>query len=97
MRLALFLGATGIGMILGALISFSLVAALFHLGLNDIQKIISDPQYATAAQLANALASIIAFGLPSLTVAFDCTHFRIVIQKTIIKNLLFINILNISR
>jgi len=70
MRLALFLGATGIGMILGALISFSLVAALFHLGLNDIQKIISDPQYATAAQLANALASIIAFGLPSLTVAF---------------------------
>lgn len=70
MRLALFLGATGIGMILGALISFSLVGAILHVGLNDIQKIIIEPEYASAAQLANALASIIAFGLPSVAMAF---------------------------
>ena len=70
MRLALFLGATGISMILGALISFSLVAALLHIGINDIQKIILEPQYASTAQFANALASIIAFGLPSFAVAF---------------------------
>jgi hypothetical protein len=70
MRLALFLGATGIGMILGALISFSLVAAMLHVGMNDIQRIILEPEYASAAQFANALASIIAFGLPSVAVAF---------------------------
>jgi membrane protease YdiL (CAAX protease family) len=70
MRLALFLGATGICMILGALISFSLVAAMLHIGINDIQKIILEPEYASTAQFANALASIIAFGLPSIAVAF---------------------------
>ena len=70
MRLALFLGATGISMILGALISFSLVAAWLHIGFNDIQKIILEPEYASTAQFANALASIIAFGLPSIAVAY---------------------------
>ena len=70
MRLALFLGATGISMILGALISFSLVAALLHIGISDIQKVILEPEYASIAQFANALASIIAFGLPSIAVAF---------------------------
>jgi len=70
MRLVLFLGLTGISMILGALISFSLVAAMLHIGFNDIQKIILEPAYASTAQFANALASIIAFGLPSLAVAF---------------------------
>ncbi|MEI7588460.1 MAG: CPBP family intramembrane glutamic endopeptidase [Chitinophagia bacterium] len=70
MRFALFLGVTGISLILGALISFSLVAAMLHIGINDIQKIILDPAYATTAQFANALASIIAFGLPSIAVAF---------------------------
>jgi len=70
MRLALFLGATGICMILGALLSFSLVAAMLHIGINDIQKIILEPEYASTAQFANALASIIAFGLPSIAVAY---------------------------
>ena len=70
MRLALFLGATGISMILGALISFSLVAAILHIGMSDIQKVILEPEYASTAQFANALASIIAFGLPSFAVAF---------------------------
>ena len=69
MRLALFLGATGISMILGAMISFSLVAAMLHIGMSDIQKIILEPEYASVAQFANALASIIAFGLPSIAVA----------------------------
>lgn len=70
MRLALFLGATGISMILGALISFSLVAAFLHIGINDIQKVILAPENASIAQFANALASIIAFGLPSIAVAY---------------------------
>ncbi len=69
MRMALFLGLTGIGMILGALISFSLVAALLHIPIADMQKVIMQPEYASMAQLANALASIIAFGLPSIALA----------------------------
>jgi membrane protease YdiL (CAAX protease family) len=67
--MALFLGLTGIGMIVGALISFSLVAALLHIPLADMQKVIMQPEYASMAQLANALASIIAFGLPSIALA----------------------------
>ncbi|MEI6150925.1 MAG: CPBP family intramembrane glutamic endopeptidase [Chitinophagia bacterium] len=69
MRMALFLGLTGIGMIVGALISFSLVAALLHIPMADMQKVIMQPEYASMAQLANALASIIAFGLPSIALA----------------------------
>ena len=69
MRIALFLGLTGIGMIAGALISFSLVAGLLHIPFADMQKVLLQPEYASMAQLANALASIIAFGLPSIVLA----------------------------
>ncbi len=68
-RMALFLGATGISMILGALISFSLVAAYLHVPFNQLQSIILAPENSKLAQFANALASIIAFGLPSILVA----------------------------
>jgi membrane protease YdiL (CAAX protease family) len=67
--MALFLGLTGIGMILGALISFSIVSAILHIPFSEMQKVIMQPQYASMAQLANALASIIAFGLPSIVLA----------------------------
>ena len=70
MRMALFLGLTGIGMILGALISFSIVSAILHIPFSEMQKVIMQPEYASMAQLANALASIIAFGLPSIALAF---------------------------
>ena len=69
MRMALFLGLTGIGMILGALISFSIVSAILHIPFSEMQKVIMQPEYASMAQLANALASIIAFGLPSIVLA----------------------------
>ena len=69
MRMALFLGLTGIGMILGALISFSIVSAILHIPFSEMQKVIMQPQYASMAQFANALASIIAFGLPSIVLA----------------------------
>ena len=70
MRMALFLGLTGIGMILGALISFSIVSAILHIPFSEMQKVIMQPEYASMAQFANALASIIAFGLPSIALAF---------------------------
>lgn len=69
MRMALFLGLTGIGMILGALISFSIVSAILHIPFSEMQKVIMQPEHASMAQLANALASIIAFGLPSIVLA----------------------------
>jgi membrane protease YdiL (CAAX protease family) len=68
-RMALFLGATGISMILGALISFSLVAAYMHVPFSQLQSVILAPANSKIAQFANALASIIAFGLPSVAVA----------------------------
>jgi membrane protease YdiL (CAAX protease family) len=67
--MALFLGLTGIGMILGALISFSIVSAILHIPFSEMQKVIMQPEYASMAQFANALASIIAFGLPSIVLA----------------------------
>ena len=69
MRMALFLGLSGIGMILGALISFSIVSAILHIPFSEMQKVIMQPEYASMAQFANALASIIAFGLPSIALA----------------------------
>lgn len=69
MRMALFLGLTGIGMILGALISFSIVTDILHIPFSEMQKVIMQPEYASMAQFANALASIIAFGLPSIVLA----------------------------
>lgn len=69
MRMALFLGITGIGMMAGAFISFSIVCALLHIPFSSIQNVILQPEYASMAQLANALASIIAFGLPSVCLA----------------------------
>jgi hypothetical protein len=68
--MALFLGLTGIGMIAGALISFSIVSAILHIPFSAMQKVIMQPENASMAQFANALASIIAFGLPSIALAF---------------------------
>ena len=70
LRMALFLGITGIGMLAGAFISFSIVCAILQIPFSSIQNILLQPKYATMAQLANALASIIAFGLPSVLLAF---------------------------
>lgn len=70
MRMALFLGATGISMILGGLVSFSLVAMLLHSDFGHIQQMLLLPEHAKVAQFANALASIIAFGVPSIAAAY---------------------------
>jgi len=70
MRLALFMAITGICMIAGAFISFSIVAALLNVRLGEMQTILLLPEHAQMAQLANALASVIAFGLPSIAIAF---------------------------
>jgi membrane protease YdiL (CAAX protease family) len=70
MRLALFMAITGICMIAGAFISFSIVAALLNVRFAEMQTILLLPEHAQMAQLANALASVIAFGLPSIAIAF---------------------------
>jgi len=70
MRLAIFIAATGISMILGAFITFSIVANYLHVSLAQIQFVLLQPENARISLFANAFASIIAFGLPSLAVAF---------------------------
>ncbi len=70
MRIALFLAMSGISIILGAFITFSLVAGYFHVGLGDIQRLLLSPENATLALFANALASSIAFLVPSIAVAY---------------------------
>lgn len=65
-RMAMFLGVTGISMILGGLISFSLVAAILHVDFAQIQQILVQPEHVKLAQFANAFASLIAFGIPSV-------------------------------
>ncbi|NCW12229.1 MAG: CPBP family intramembrane metalloprotease [Chitinophagia bacterium] len=68
-KMALLIAFTGIGLIVGGFLAFSLAAAWLHVGLRDIQSYLLQPQYAILMQLANALASIIAFGLPSVGIA----------------------------
>jgi len=70
MRLAILIAATGISMILGAFITFSIVANYLHVGLADIQNVLLKPENAHISLFANAFASIIAFILPSFAVAF---------------------------
>ena len=70
LKMALFIALTGLCMILGGLISFYIVSAALHIDFNEIQAVILKPEYATITQFANALASIIAFGLPSVAVAY---------------------------
>jgi len=70
MRLAVFLGTSGISMLLGAFITFSLVAAYLHVGFSDTQRVLLQPQNAHISLFANALASTIAFLTPSFAVAF---------------------------
>ena len=70
MRLAIFLAATGISMIVGALVTFSIVAAYLHVGLSDIQIALMLPGNGHISLFANAFASLIAFLVPSIAVAF---------------------------
>lgn len=69
-RMVLFIAMTGLSMILGGLITFSIVAAALHVPLTEIQSILMRPAYTSMAQTANAFASIIGFGLPALIVAY---------------------------
>jgi uncharacterized protein len=57
-------------MILGGLITFSIVAALLHVPFLEIQSILMRPEYTSMTQAANAVASIIGFGLPVLVVGY---------------------------
>lgn len=70
LRMVLFIGITGISMILGGLISFSIFAALVHVPFSQIQSVMLKPEMATMTQFANALATTIAFGLPSILIAY---------------------------
>lgn len=69
-RLILFLGMTGISLIIGAFITFSIVAGYLHTSLAATQLALLDSKNAHVALFANALASLIAFLLPSIAVAF---------------------------
>ena len=70
MRLAIFLGVTGISMILGAFITFTIVAGYFHVGFAETQRVLLQPENAHIALFSNALASMIAFLVPSFAVAY---------------------------
>lgn len=69
-RMVLFIAMTGLSMILGGLITFSIVAATLHVPLVEIQSILMRPEYTSMTQTANAFASIIGFGVPALVVAY---------------------------
>ncbi|MCX6289788.1 MAG: type II CAAX endopeptidase family protein [Bacteroidetes bacterium] len=70
LKMALFIGLSGIGLILGGMISFSIAAVILNIRFNELQTVLLQPQNASIAQFANALASIIAFGSPSVVIAF---------------------------
>jgi membrane protease YdiL (CAAX protease family) len=61
---------TGLSMILGGLVTFSIVAAALHAPFTDIQSVLLRPENTSITQIANAFASIIGFGVPALVVAY---------------------------
>jgi membrane protease YdiL (CAAX protease family) len=70
--MAIFLALTGISMIIGGLISFSIVAAVLHVNFSQIQEVLIRPENVKLAQFANAFASLIAFGVPATVDAYLC-------------------------
>ena len=69
-RMVLFISMTGLSMILGGLITFSIVAAALNTPFSDIQSVLLRPENTSLTQIANAFASIIGFGVPALVVAY---------------------------
>jgi len=69
-RMVLFIAMTGLSMVLGGLITFSMVAAILHVPFSEIQSFLYRPEYTSITQIANAFASIIGFGVPALVVAY---------------------------
>jgi membrane protease YdiL (CAAX protease family) len=61
---------TGLSMILGGLITFSIVAAALNVPFIEIQTVLLRPENTSMTQIANAFASIIGFGVPALVVAY---------------------------
>jgi hypothetical protein len=69
-RMVLFISMTGLSMILGGLITFSIVAAALNVPFIEIQTVLLRPENTSMTQIANAFASIIGFGVPALVVAY---------------------------
>ena len=69
-RMVLFISMTGLSMILGGLVTFSIVAAALNTPFRDIQSVLLRPENTSLTQIANAFASIIGFGVPALVVAY---------------------------
>lgn len=69
-RMVLFISLTGLSMILGGLITFSIVAAALHVPFIEIQAVLLRPENTSITQIANATASIIGFGVPVLVVTY---------------------------
>jgi len=68
--MVLFISMTGLSMILGGLVTFSIVAAALNTPFSDIQSVLLRPENTSLTQIANAFASIIGFGVPALVVAY---------------------------
>jgi membrane protease YdiL (CAAX protease family) len=68
--MVLFISMTGLSMILGGLITFSIVAAELNVPFIEIQTVLLRPENTSMTQIANAFASIIGFGVPALVVAY---------------------------
>jgi membrane protease YdiL (CAAX protease family) len=69
-RMVLFIAMTGLSMILGGLLTFSMVAAALHVPFTEIQSVLMRAEYTSMTQAANAVASIIGFGLPVVVVSY---------------------------
>jgi membrane protease YdiL (CAAX protease family) len=69
MLVAIFFVLTACSLLLGSLISFSIVGAVMHVGFSEMGAFLLKPENAPIAQFANALASIISFGTPAYFIA----------------------------
>ncbi len=70
MRFVIFFLMTGISLILGAMISFSIVAFSLDISFSELPSAMLAPQNAKLALVTNAIASIISFFIPSWAVAY---------------------------
>ena len=69
-RFLLLLIMTFISLIIGAFISFTIVAGYLHVGFDELQFVLEAPENAKVSLFANVTAALFAFLMPSLAVAF---------------------------
>jgi uncharacterized protein len=68
-QVAILLGVTGAGLILGGFAVIATIVGMTHLPMTEAINAIKDPKYVDAARMAQCIGALVSFGIPALIFA----------------------------